>query len=153
MSKNEKVAWIMALTYGVIVYYMSQRLADHTTIEDGILTTAPGLLGFAIKIILAASAAEIICELVRHPWRKDLRGEDEITEDERDRAFRHQASYYSLMVLTPLIFGVTGILLFGKIITIDAVDTSLLWIGAIYVVNIAWAVRYVTEVVLYRRRF
>ncbi|WP_262690945.1 DUF2178 domain-containing protein [Kordiimonas aestuarii] len=153
MSKYEKVAWVMAFTGAVIVYYISNRLFGMITIEDGILTTTPGLLALAIKVILMAGAAEFACEMIRYPWRKDLRGEEEIVMDERDRAIRHKAAYFSLMVLTPLIFGLTGSLLFSKIATIDAIDTGLLWVGAIYVVNIAWAVRHVTEVFLYRRGY
>jgi len=144
MSRNEKIAWVLTFSSAAILIYLGGGLMRLVTLEDGVVTALPGLGWLMIKAVGIATLAELATDGIA-----SFKGQN-IEVDERDRMIRYRAGYYGLMALVMVAFAAAGKLLFIRIITIDTVDTLVVFAGVMVLVNIAWVIRHGTELILYR---
>lgn len=144
MNLQERIAWIMAMTAGAILIYLGEAMVDLLTLEAGLITAKDGLGGAIIGTIVIATVAELAADTLTSQSR------DETMTDERTQLIKYRSAYYGMSIMSFLIFGIVGSLLFTKIATIQSVDTMVIFAGAVMIVHGGLLVRHISEILFYR---
>lgn len=143
MTRYEKTAWVLALGSIFITYYLGSAFRL-ITFSDGVITAHNGLGYVCLKVILIMVVIEVAAELLN----KKAAGKVEC--DERDEGIKLRASHIGLMFLSVMLVGGVAMLLLTQMLTIRALDITVMFALMLYLLNITWVVRHGAEIYLYR---